>query len=210
MKPRYDFERAIAELSAADPRLAALIKSLGPFGLELHRSGDIYASLIRSIIYQQLHGKAAAKIYARVLALAGSPPVPAAVAATSDEALREAGLSGAKLAAIRDLTVKSAAGLVPTLAQARRMSDEAIIECLTAVRGIGHWTVHMLLIFRLGRPDVMPTGDFAIRQAFSQNFNDCRDVTPVLLMAYAERWRPWRSVASWYLWRSLDPITGGT
>lgn len=210
MKPRYDFERAIRELSAADSQLAALIKTLGPFDLQLHRSGDIYASLIRSIVYQQLHGGAAAKIHARVLALVGTAPSPVALMATSDSALREAGLSGAKLAAVRDLTTKSVGGLVPTLAQARRLSDDTLIERLTSVRGIGPWTVHMLLIFRLGRPDVMPTGDFAIRLAFSQTFNHGRDVTPTQLLTYAERWRPWRSVASWYLWRSLDPLTGGT
>ncbi len=210
MKPRYDYTRAIAELTARDRRLGALIKCLGPFDLTLHRTGDLYASLIRSIIYQQLHGKAAARIHARVLALVGEPPIPAAVAAASDDALRAAGLSGAKLAALRDLTAKSIAGTVPTLAQARRLSDDDLIARLTNVRGIGPWTVHMLLIFRLGRPDVMPTGDFAIRLAFSNHFNRGRPIKPTVLLAYAERWRPWRSVASWYLWRSLDPANGGT
>ena len=209
MNPRYDFDQGIRELSNADPQLARLIKRLGPFELSLHRTGDIFASLIRSIIYQQLHGKAAAKIHARVLALIGDKPIPATVTKTSDGALRQAGLSGAKLAAIRDLTAKSDSGLVPTLAQARRLSDDQLIDRLTAVRGIGPWTVHMLLIFRLGRPDIMPTGDFAIRLAFSNEFNSGKPITPSALLAYAERWHPWRSIASWYLWRSLDPA-GGT
>lgn len=209
MKPRYDFARGIRELGQADPKLARLIKRLGPFELNLHRTGDIYASLIRSIIYQQLHGQAAAKIHARVLALIGDKPTPATLTNTSDEALRQAGLSGAKLAAIRDLAAKSESGLVPNLTQARRLSDEQLIERLSAVRGIGPWTVHMLLIFRLGRPDIMPTGDFAIRLAFRNEFNAGDPVTPSDLLDYAERWRPWRSIASWYLWRSLDP-TGGT
>jgi DNA-3-methyladenine glycosylase II len=208
MKPRYDFDLAIRELSTTDPTLGSLIKDLGAFDLKIHRTGDLYASLIRSIIYQQLHGKAAAKIHARVLALVGNPPAPLAVTATADEALRGAGLSGAKLAAIRDLTAQSAAGIVPTLAQARRLSDDELTERLTSIRGIGPWTVHMLLIFRLGRPDVVPTGDFAIRLAFSQIFHDSSAVKPTQLLAYAERWRPWRSVASWYLWRSLDPSGG--
>lgn len=210
MKPRYDFDRGIRELCTADPKLAQLIKPLGPFDLQLHRTGDIYASLIRSIIYQQLHGKAAAKIHARVLALVGNPPVPANIDSVDDQALRTAGLSAAKLAAIRDLTVKSASGIVPTLAQARRLPDDELIERLTRVRGIGPWTVHMLLIFRLGRPDVMPTGDFAIRLAFSNHFNHGKSIKPSDLLTYAKLWNPWRSIASWYLWRSLDPTNGGT
>lgn len=209
MRPRYDFARGLRELSQADPKLDRLINRRGPFELSLHRTGDIFPSLIRSIIYQQLHGKAAAKIHARVLALIGDSPTPATVAEISDTALRQAGLSGAKLAAIRDLAAKSDSGLVPTIAQARRLTDDQLIERLTAIRGIGPWTVHMLLIFRLGRPDIMPTGDFAIRLAFSNEFNSGEPITPSALLAYAERWRPWRSIASWYLWRSLDPA-GGT
>ena len=208
MKPRYDAELALRHLSTADLKLGSLIQQLGPFDLKIHRTGDVYASLIRSIIYQQLHGKAAAKIHARVLALTGARPTPTSVAKVADEALRTAGLSGAKLAAIRDLTIKSAANTVPSIAQARRLSDDDLIERLTSIRGIGPWTVNMLLIFRLGRPDIMPIGDFAIRLAFSQHFNAGQDITPAQLLAYAERWRPWRSVACWYLWRSLDPAGG--
>jgi len=136
MKPRYDSDRAIRELCPNDPKLAQRIKPLGPFDLQIHRTGDIYASLIRSIIYQQLHGQAAAKIHAHVLALVGSPPAPATVDSVDDHPLRAAGLSRAKLAAIRDLTTKSVAGIVPNLAQARRLPDDTLIERLTSVRGV--------------------------------------------------------------------------
>lgn len=208
MKPRYDADRAITALREADPRLGELIAACGPFELNLHRTGDLFASLLRSIIYQQLHGKAAASIHGRVLQLLGSPPSPAALESSSDAALRQAGLSGAKLVALRDLAAKCRDGTVPTLAAARRLDDETLVERLTTVRGIGPWTVHMLLLFRLGRPDVMPVGDFAVRLAYSRHFNDGVAATPAEILQRAESWRPWRSVAAWYLWRSLDPNGG--
>lgn len=208
MKPRYDALQAVAHLRAADAGLAAVIDRCGPFSLQLHRTGDVFASLLRAIIHQQLHGKAAGAIHARVLALIGDPPSPESLSRCDDLSLRRAGLSAAKLAALRDLAAKTLAGTVPTLATARRLTDDALIDRLTTVRGIGPWTAHMLLLFRLGRPDVLPTGDFAIRLAFGRELRAGAPVTPGELLAHAEPWRPWRSVASWYLWRSLDPLGG--
>lgn len=203
MKPRYDSAAATDHLRKADPKLAAIIDRCGPFDLRLHRSSGLFPSLLSAIIGQQLHGKAAESIRQRVLALTGNPPTPAAIMRLSDEPLREAGLSAAKLRAIRDLAAKTEAGIVPTGRAAARMSDDELIDRLTQVRGIGPWTVHMLLMFKLGRPDVLPTGDFAICLAFSRYFKRGRKITPAQLTRHAEQWRPWRSVASWYLWQSL-------
>lgn len=190
--------------SHGGPKLAELIDHAGPLGLTLHRSHGLFPSLLGSIISQQLNGKAAARIHQRVLALTGKPPTPAAIEGLADAPLRAAGLSANKLRAVRDLAAKTRAGVVPDMRTARKLTDDELIERLTTVRGIGPWTVHMLLMFKLGRPDVMPTGDFAIGQAFSRHFRHGRKVTPPQLLQHAEKWRPWRSVASWYLWRSLD------
>lgn len=201
----YDAPRAARELAAADPVLAAVIARAGPCALKLETTRSLFAALLRAIVYQQLHARAASAIHARVLALFPGPPTPDALCALPDAALRGAGLSAAKLAALRDLAAKAAAGTVPTLAQARRLHDDELVARLTEVRGIGPWTVHMLLLFRLGRPDVMPVGDFAIRLAFGRLYRSGRDATPAAILRHAERWRPWRSVASWYLWRSIGP-----
>ncbi|MCC5021350.1 MAG: DNA-3-methyladenine glycosylase 2 family protein [Candidatus Synoicihabitans palmerolidicus] len=208
MNPRYDSAAALLHLRDADPRLGELIDDCGPFSLQLHRSGDLFASLLQAIIYQQLHGRTAAKIHGRVLALIDSVPQPSTVDALDDNALRTAGLSRAKLSALRDLSAHAQQGKVPSLVQARRMSDEALVKNLSSVKGIGPWSVQMLLLFRLGRPDVMPAGDFAIRLAFSRHFLAGSPVTQNQLLDHAARWRPWRSVAAWYLWRSLAPDGG--
>jgi 3-methyladenine DNA glycosylase/8-oxoguanine DNA glycosylase len=121
-----------------------------------------------------------------------------------DSVLRQAGLSRSKLAAIRDLAEKTLAGQVPTLPQLRRMSDEEIIEKLIPIRGVGRWTVEMLLIFRLGRPDVLPITDYGVRKGFGRVFQRGKLPTSSQLVRRGERWRPYRSVASWYLWRALD------
>jgi DNA-3-methyladenine glycosylase II len=208
MKTGFQFDPALAvrHLRAADPVLADLLTQVGPFSLELTPMKNLFAALLRSIVYQQLHGKAAAAIHARVLAVltthGGTSPEAAAQA--TDDALRGAGLSRNKLLAIRDLAAKCLAGTVPALAEARKLGDEELIARLTEVRGIGPWTVHMLLIFHLGRPDVLPTGDFAIRLAFQQLYRKRRKPSPATILRQAARWQPYRSVASWYLWRSLD------
>jgi 3-methyladenine DNA glycosylase/8-oxoguanine DNA glycosylase len=208
MKPRLQFDpaAAVAHLRAGDPTLAALIDRVGPFAPELQPAKTLFEALLRSIVYQQLHGKAAATIHGRVLAgLAHhGGPGPAALGKLSDEELRAAGLSRNKLLAVRDLAAKCLAGTVPSLAGAAKLGDDELVTRLTEVRGIGPWTVHMLLIFHLGRPDVMPTGDFAIRLGFQKLYRKRKEPEPAAILKHARRWSPYRSVASWYLWRSLD------
>ncbi|MSU46087.1 MAG: DNA-3-methyladenine glycosylase 2 family protein [Lacunisphaera sp.] len=206
-KLHFDPKAAVAHLRASDPVLATLIDRVGPFALELNPAASLFEALLRSIVYQQLHGKAAATIHGRVLAKLArhGGPTPGALARATDAALRGAGLSGNKLLAVRDLSAKCREGTVPSLKQAARLGDAELTARLTAVRGIGPWTVDMLLIFYLGRPDVMPTGDFAIRLGFKKLFRKRKDPTPESILKHARRWQPYRTVASWYLWRSLDP-----
>ncbi len=223
--PRYDIPQALAQLAAADPKLGKLITRAGPFTLRLPKMQSPFEALVRSILYQQIHGKAAAAIHNRLLE--GFHPVCGIgnhfnaqhLLDCPNEQLRAAGLSHNKTLALRDLAARTLDGTVPTLARIRRMSDDAIIEHLTAVRGIGRWTVEMLLIFHLGRPDVLPVGDYAIRKGFALTFlglKPTQKVTPDLLAApeliekRAERWRSRRSVASWYLWRACDLAAGKT
>ena len=202
----FDPATAVAHLRASDPVLGELIRQRGPFTLELRPATSLFEALLRSIIYQQLHGRAAEAIHGRVLAAMRQHGAitPATLARMPDGPLRAAGLSAGKLRALRDLGEKSLAGIVPTLAQARRMNEAELIERLTAVRGIGPWTVHMLMIFYLGHADVMPTGDYAVRAAFRQLYRKRKEPTPALILRHAKKWSPYRSVASWYLWRSLD------
>jgi DNA-3-methyladenine glycosylase II len=207
----YDPQEAIRHLASADATLAKLMELAGPFAMEIRRLHDPFEALARNIIYQQLHGRAAATIHARVLALSGKSKLrPEDILSAPEEELRGAGLSGAKLAALKDLAARTLDGTVPTLARLRRMGDEEIVERLTGVRGIGRWTVEMLLMFRLGRPDVLPVGDFAVRKGFALAYGLEASPKPKELEQYGERWRPFRSVASWYMWRaaelSADPI----
>jgi DNA-3-methyladenine glycosylase II len=201
----YDTKEAVRHLAVADPKLAELMKRVGPFSMQLRQLHSPFEALARNIVYQQLHGSAAAAIHRRVLELFGSRCLrPRDVLAAEDAALRGAGLSGAKLAALKDLAAKSLDGTVPTLARLKRMDDEAIIERLTKVRGIGRWTVEMLLMFGLGRPDVLPVGDYAVRKGFAVTYGLAEMPKPKELEQYGERWRPYRSVASWYMWRALE------
>ena len=221
--PRYDAGLACQSLTAADPKLGKLIARAGPFTLRVASTQSPFQALVESIVYQQLHGKAAAAIHRRLME--GFHPVaglgihfdPQHLLDCPNDQLRAAGLSHNKTLALRDLAAKTLDGTVPTLARIRRMSDEAIIEHLTQVRGIGRWTVEMLLIFRLGRPDVFPIDDYAIRKGFALTFLGLKPtakVTPALLPKAdimhkrAARWAPWRSVASWYLWRACDLAAG--
>jgi DNA-3-methyladenine glycosylase II len=193
-------------LARVDPGLGALMRRVGPFRLELRPLHSPFAALAESIVYQQLHGKAAASIFARLSERVGKGPgfTPDALLALPDPTLREVGLSGAKAAALKDLAQKTREGAVPTLTEVRRLSDAELIERFTQVRGIGQWTVEMLLIFRLGRPDVLPVDDYAIRKGFMRLQGMEASPRPREVLEYGERWRPWRSVASWYLWRSLE------
>ncbi|HVJ08971.1 MAG TPA: DNA-3-methyladenine glycosylase [Acidisarcina sp.] len=216
---RYNASLACEQLAQADPRLGRLIAQAGPFTLRTKSSHSPFEALLESIVYQQLHGKAAAAILRRLLTIFGEiHPQPEQIVAVPDELLRAAGLSAAKTLAIRDLAAKTLDGTVPTLAQIRRLSDAEIVERLTEVRGIGPWTVEMLLIFRLGRPDVLPVSDYGVRRGFALTFGKLpkgeKTVTAAMLPTPAEmekrgkRWKPWRSVASWYLWRACDLADG--
>src|SRR5438876_5282721 len=193
-------------LAATDPRMAALIKrslrcNVKPGGLV--RPFD---ALAESIAYQQLNGKAAATIWGRVRALYPKTKWldSAKVLATPDEKLRAAGLSRSKTAAIKDLAAKTLDGTVPSGRALLRMSDDEIIARLTQVRGIGRWTVEMLLLFDLGRPDVWPVADYGVQKGFAKTFRKRKLPTPKELMKHGEKWRPHRSVAAWYFWRALD------
>lgn len=221
---RYDAAQACLDLAAADPKLGQLIARAGPFTLRLKSAHSPFESLLESIIYQQLHGKAAAAILKRLLAVFGDVhPRPEQLLAAGDDVLRASGLSGNKALALRDLAARTIDGTVPSLTQIRRLPDAEIINRLTSVRGIGPWTVEMLLIFRLGRPDVLPVSDYGVRKGFALTFGTAtrkgvraRRVTarnpftndllptPAEMLKRGERWRPWRSVASWYLWRACD------
>jgi DNA-3-methyladenine glycosylase II len=201
----YDPAEAVKFLARSDVTLAALMKRAGPYTLQLRKLHDPFEALARNIVYQQLHGNAAAAIHRRVLELFGGGKLrPEDLLAAPDEALRGAGLSAAKLASLKDLAAKTLDGTVPTLARLRRMSDDEIVERLTQVRGIGRWTVEMLLMFRLGRPDVLPVGDFAVRKGFAITYGLDESPKPKELEAFGERWRPYRSVASWYMWRAVE------
>jgi 3-methyladenine DNA glycosylase/8-oxoguanine DNA glycosylase len=202
---RFDPAVAIAHLRQSDAMLARLIDTVGPFRMELRPTSNLFAALARAIAYQQLHGRAAATIFARVEALfpPGQGLAPEAMTHIGDGKLRGAGLSQNKLLALRDLAQKAIDGTIPTLAETFAMSDEEIIERLVAVRGIGRWSAEMLLMFALGRPDVWPIDDFGIRAGFARTFKKPNPTKDALLKR-AERWRPYRSVASWYLWRAAE------
>jgi O-6-methylguanine DNA methyltransferase len=201
----FDPAAATRHLRAADPALASLIDTVGALRIELRRTPSIFAALARAIVYQQLHGRAAATIFARLCALfprAHEGPTAEQILRASDARLRGAGLSRAKLLSLKDLARRTARGEIPTLAQVQGMDDEAVVEQLTAVRGIGRWTVEMLLIFRLGRPDVLPADDYGIRKGLQIALRKRKLPTPNDVRMRGERWKPYRTAASWYLWRA--------
>jgi 3-methyladenine DNA glycosylase/8-oxoguanine DNA glycosylase len=196
---------AEAHLFACDDRMGKLMSKVGPLGLTPGKAKSTFDSLTQSIVYQQLSGKAAATIHGRVCGLFEDGKVePEGLIALGDDALRGAGLSRSKLLALRDLAERTLAGTVPTLEQLRTMSDDAIVESLVQVRGIGRWSAEMLLIFRLGRPDVLPVTDYGIRHGFMLTYGKRSLPTPEEIARYGERWRPHRTAASWYLWRAVD------
>lgn len=218
MPKKLDHTAACEHLSRVDRQLARVIARTGACRLQQETTQSIFDALLESIVYQQLNGKVAATIMSRVKALfpentrrirtrrglVDGFPTPEQILGASDELLRSAGLSRNKMLAIRDLAAKTLDGTVPTAKQAHRMSDEELVERLIAVRGIGRWTVEMLLIFRLARPDVLPVDDYGVRKGFANMRKLAELPKPKELMAYGERWRPYRSVASWYLWRAAD------
>jgi 3-methyladenine DNA glycosylase/8-oxoguanine DNA glycosylase len=202
----FDPDAACRHLTAVDPEVGLLIGRVGEFTMRPETTRSLFATLVQSIVYQQLTGKAAATILGRVNRLFEPRrfPTPRDLLEIPPERLRGAGLSANKTAALRDLAAKSLDGTVPSLLRVRRMQDEEIIERLTAVRGIGRWTVEMLLIFKLGRPDVLPLGDLGVRKGFAVTFRKRMLPEPSAMSRRGERWRPYRSVASWYLWRALE------
>ena len=228
-------EKAMKHLAKVDPKLADLIKEVGPFTLEIAHLQSSFEALARSIVYQQLAGAAASSIFNRVRTLVSehSFPTPDELLALPEETLRAAGLSRSKMLALLDLAEKTKAGSVPSPEQMESMTDAEIVAALTSIRGIGPWTVEMLLIFRLGRLDVMPSTDYGVRKGFALTYGRPKSAakklikkplaikasspkektvkkpaddlpTPKEVTEYAEIWRPYRSIASWYMWRAID------
>ncbi len=207
----FDTKRAVAHLCAKDPALSRLIERVGPFTMGLKDTPSIFTALSEAIVYQQLSGKAAATIYRRTCELfPRSPhgPSPEDILRAKDEALRGAGLSRGKLLALRDLAERAKKGSLPTLEDTADMHDDAIVAALSAVRGVGRWTAEMFLMFRLGRPDVLPTDDLGIRKGFAFTFAKGAAAAelprPEAVAKRGERWKPYRTVASWYLWRAAE------
>lgn len=206
MRARVDAAAArdgVSHLRRVDPRLSELIDRVGPYGLVADRGPDHFGALAQAIVYQQLAGKVAAIIHGRFLGLFPRPPDARAVAAVEDATLRGVGLSGAKVRALKDLSLAATDRRLPLPIDAASADDD-VVERLTCVTGIGPWTAHMFLIFHLGRPDVWPIGDFAIRTSAKRLYRLRGDPSRDRLERLALPWRPWRSVASWYLWRALD------
>ena len=189
-----------------DKRFAALIRRVGPPLLGVQRRRSPYEALMRAIAHQQLHGRAALAILARFEALypAGAFPPPDLVLASPDAELRACGFSGAKVAAMRAICAATLDGTVPTRRASARLSDQELIERLTTIRGIGRWTVEMLLIFTLGRPDVLPVDDFGVRDGYRLLYGLAEQPKPKALAENGLAWSPFRSVAAWYLWRASD------
>ena len=204
---------ALLHLSA-DERFAALIRRVGPPRLQIQRQRSPYEALVRAIAHQQLHGRAAEAILARFAALYPEDafPAPELVLATGDEALRACGFSGSKIAAVRDICAKALDGTIPTRRQSARLDDAALIERLTCIRGVGRWTVEMLLIFTLGRPDVLPVDDFGVREGFRVLHGLDEQPRPRALAEHGQAWAPFRSIATWYLYRAVEHArnTGAT
>ena len=192
-------------LSRADRKLARIIRKVGSFPTKREKPQLPFQSLLRAIVYQQLAGPAAATIFGRVKALgAGAFPTPQEILLLDEVKLRGAGLSRQKIASVKDLAAKTLDGTVPPLAKLRRMSEVEIHERLVQVRGIGEWSVQMFLMFRLGRPDVLPVRDLGIQKGFQHVYGLADTPKPQAILEHGERWRPYRSIASWYLWRAVD------
>ncbi len=203
--PRVTAARAIAHLAACDPDLAALIRRVGPCRIRQDRSSP-YEALVRAIAHQQLHGAAARAITARFLALFPGEafPRPESLLAADPAKLRACGFSAAKIETIRGIAAGAVSGVVPTRRLAQRLSDAALIERLVSLRGIGRWTVEMLLMFTLGRPDVLPVDDFGVREGWRRLKGLKAQPKPRALAEIGEAWAPYRSTAAWYLWRAAE------
>lgn len=201
----FDPQAAVAHLSKSDRRMKSLIRRVGAFTLKPHR-GSVFEGLMKSIVYQQLSTKAARTIHGRLLGkLPGRPAEHAqALLEFSDEQFRAVGVSRPKMLALRDLAEKTASGNLPTRRKLARLTDDEIADLLIAVRGVGRWTAEMILIFWLGRPDVLPVLDLGVRRGFALTYGHDELPQPDLVHEYGARWKPFRSVAAWYLWRAVD------
>lgn len=200
----YDAVAASEHLRRTGAKMAALVARVGPPRLRIEPSPTVFDALARSILYQQLTGKAAGTIHRRFRALLDPRAAAASVLRLAEPELRGAGVSAAKVLALRDLARKTLDGSLPTMVDLGAMDDGEIVDALTRVRGIGPWSVHMLLIFRLGRPDVWPTDDYGLRKGVARTYGLRALPAPAKVGRLGEEFRPWRSVASWYLWRALD------
>src|SRR5215467_854519 len=202
----FDLDAACKHLSERDAALAELIEKTAPFQMDEDPLQSPYEALLEAIAYQSISGKAAATIYGRIKALSGNgrAPSPEQMLKLRTAKLRKAGLSGAKALAMKDLAKKTLKGVVPTLEEAHKLSDEELVERLVSVRGIGAWTVEMFLIFRLGRPDVLPIHDLGVRKGWAITYGKKRMPTPKELLKFGERWRPYRTLAAWYMWRACQ------
>jgi len=199
-----DTRRAVAHLKRADPVLARVIARVGPCRFEPRAEGTHFEAVARAIVYQQLSGKAAGTIHARFHALyGGRAPEPAELLATGDEALRSAGLSRQKIGYLRDLAARVDAGDLP-LDRVDALGDDDLIAALTRVKGVGRWTAQMFLMFRLGRPDVLPDLDLGVQKAIQLAYGRRAMPKPADVLRIGAPWAPYRTVASWYLWRFLD------
>jgi DNA-3-methyladenine glycosylase II len=202
----FDLAEAVRHLSERDEQLKALIEELLPFKIEYEETESPYEILRESRGYQSLSGYAAGTIFGRIKGLGsdGRAPNPEQMRKLPASKLRKAGLSSAKVAAMKDLARKTMEGIVPTLEEAQALSDQELVERLVSVRGIGAWTVEMFLIFRLGRPDVLPIHDLGVKKGWSVAYGKKHMPKPQELLKFGERWRPYRTVASWYMWRAFE------
>jgi DNA-3-methyladenine glycosylase II len=202
----FELSDAVRHLSERDETLRALIAETVPFQIDVADAQSPYEVLMESIVYQSISGKAAATIFARIKALGSDerPPSPEQMLKIPAMKLRKAGLSGAKVLAMKDLAKKALSGVVPNHDEALKLSDDELVERLVSVRGIGAWTVEMFLIFRLRRPDVLPIHDLGVKKGWSVAYGKKHMPKPKELLEFGERWRPYRTVASWYMWRAFE------
>ena len=205
-RPAFDLQDALRHLAERDEVLRALIGEMAAFAIDAEAGQSPYEVLLEAIAFQSISGKAAATIFGRIKALGENdrPPSPEKMLKIPAAKLRKAGLSGAKVLAMKDLAKKALAGIVPTHEEALKLSDEELVERLVSVRGIGAWTVEMFLIFRLGRPDVLPIHDLGVKKGWSVAYGKKHMPKPQELLKFGERWRPYRTVASWYMWRAFE------
>jgi len=200
--------KAAAHLTKVDRVLARVIRKVGPGDVDFPRGVNPFRTLVQAVAHQQLTGKAANTILKRVIALYPGKkfPSPEDLLRTPDAKLRGAGFSRAKVAAVKDIAAKTIAGVVPTARAMARLTDVEIVERLTSIRGVGPWTVEMMLIFTLGRPDVLPVTDYGVRKGFALTYKLKELPSPKEILAFGERWKPHRSAAAWYLWRATEVL----